>query len=721
MLSPFIPLANPNLSYLGSMNCDFTSPGKVMPVPKHAPITNSGELLHYPVAHAIVTKDTSGNPIVFFAANKTVYAIRNGARATDVTFADSIQDLCMIDNGSGTKLIMAVFGTGSTVNGNATRDMSVDVGGAAWTTNTGATMLTAFFIRRVGPHYYAVTGSASQGRCNLIEWKVAICPFDQTNKHLAESWSTAEPVGDPNWQINGIAAFKDRLCVGKPDGFYVRDLKEKSFLNMTDRIADFSSHGVNGKVTVSGENCVWYGVYEQGKVYRYDGHDLHDETPFREVEKPRDVILGRIEALVDRGDSGFAVLSCWSRFNDGKRSGALGVRVFKEDGGVITEITTNLVDGSLATGAAVGNLGQTTQDYIVVGSPYKLEAVGWRVTRLPNSAVQSLTAPQTLNGSGSWTSLGNIVEHSILGTSGVGFALTGFPASAGQSITGWDGIDAFHLAQTDTYNSISGLYWYRFATATATGYTATTELDEIFTIRARPGLPNSSLLTQSTNFTNRFRAGGMSYVLEFRREGGRIVWYPKYAIHTLGGAFCLALTSGPMAISNSGANLLIIARTSQWVCAEGPSSDPASASDPDLAIGSSTIAMPTLCARNMRLGDPRHLTHLKRVTANGAFLQPNTASSAGDRIGLIVQADEWKQFDFGAKTGIPASWDLDDDRFGEHSETHVWMPIQLDSSLVRPAAPYLSIGVIEHEDDDGEPYEALSRVQMGAFGAPEAV
>ena len=62
-VTKFFPLDNPGLSFLGSMSMDFSSPGKVLPVPNHAKITNSSDLLHYPTSHPIVTKDTDGNPI----------------------------------------------------------------------------------------------------------------------------------------------------------------------------------------------------------------------------------------------------------------------------------------------------------------------------------------------------------------------------------------------------------------------------------------------------------------------------------------------------------------------------------------------------------------------------------------------------------------------------------------------------------------------------------
>lgn len=170
----------------------------------------------------------------------------------------------------------------------------------------------------------------------------------------------------------------------------------------------------------------------------------------------------------------------------------------------------------------------------------------------------------------------------------------------------------------------------------------------------------------------------------------------------------MALTPGPMAISNSGANLLLFGRYSQWVCAESPSHDPSAARRPDLAIGSTTVAMPVLCVRNMRLGDPRRLTHLQAAMINGPFFQPT------DQIDLVLQADEWKQWEAKPSRGAPAHWDLDH-VFGDHAETHLWAAVKLDSAT-RSAAPYISIGILEHEDR-GEPYTSLA--QHAATPNPE--
>ena len=111
-----------------------------------------------------------------------------------------------------------------------------------------------------------------------------------------------------------------------------------------------------------------------------------------------------------------------------------------------------------------------------------------------------------------------------------------------------------------------------------------------------------------------------------------------------------------------------------------------------------------------QLGDPRRLTHLKTVMINGSFIQPT------DQIDLVVQADEWKQWEAKPSRGAPSYWDIDH-VFGDHIETHLWVALKLDPAS-RAAAPYISIGVIEHEDR-GEPYTSLA--QHAATPNPELV
>lgn len=720
------PFANADVAYPGSSNFDFTQAGKAIPCYDHAPLSGALNLLHYPSSMAIQTKDAGGNPIDFFAANKTVYTHQNGTITADHTFVDVVQDICMVDNGSGVSVLMAVFGDSipAVTNANATRNMTT----GAWTTNTNdGTKLTAFGLRNVGPNLYAVTGALGIGKCILGEWHTAICPPNSA-PITAANWSTGEPVGGPEWPITGMAPYRDRLCVGKGDGFYTRDVLEKSWMNRTDRIKNFTAHGVNGKVTVAGENCVWYGTADGG-LFRFDGFDMGDETPFRLLELPRDVKMGRVECLIDRGDAGIAVIKCFDEIMDGAHAAtAIGLRVFTEsNAGVITELTANVTDGSLATGGVMtgwGNPGAAGAWKLVFGSTIPLAFLGVRVTRLPNAAVQSFTAPKALNGAAAWTSLGNVIDGSILSVAGVSLALTGFPASAGESIIGWDALNSYTIAAPDTYNGIAGLYWYRVESATTAAMVGPTgaavQIDEVFVGHGRPALPNEDLLSATNNYSGMLRESRLTRVLEFRRERGAINWSEKYTLDMKGGGVTAAVwTTGPVgAISNSGPNLILLGRYTQKVIAEGRSRDPSTTRFARCVQVTTTDPAPMMRVALLRFGkaagpdDEDLLTQIRRIVVLGRYLQPV------DKIQCIIELDQRKVYNLGVKRGTAAIWELPSvDQLGPFTECDLWF-ILSDANQNDPVVPYFVRIVVEWETY-GQPWQQLP--QMLALPIPEAV
>lgn len=705
MITPLFPVADQLKSFPGSMNVDLSHPGRVSPAVDQNTLTGTADKLHYFSSQFIETQDADGNPIAFAAANKTVWKIQNGTISADTTFADVVQDIQMISQtvaGVESRVLMAVFGTGATVNGNATRNMTT----GAWTTNTGATMFTGFLLRSNSDQLGAATGTAGTGRASLVERKFAICPIG-SDVTLAASWSTGQAVwNDPTYQINGCAVFEERFCIGGPPGFFIRDQQEGRWKNMTNHVRP---HGVNGKLTVSGENCVWFGT--RTELWRFDGRDMWDETPFRDIEKPRDMPQGRVTLLVDNGDRGLAVLECWSRILEGKHAQDAGLRVFREDAGVIVELTANVLDSDMSTQGSMAGWGDTT-DYLVFGFPRPLESLGVRVllAASANTATQSFTAPQTLNGAGAWTSLGSIRDASILSTAGKSLQVTGFPASSGESVVGWDGIDGISKSGADTYNGItldrgvSGtvMYWYRVTKATAAAFTAsgTPGITEAFVVPARPGLLNTGLLGQSTNFTPRFRAGGITRILEFTRERGRIVWQDKYHVHSGGGIYCGGFTQSPMAGgSNAGPSFVWLGRFAQGYIMEGRERDATQQVNARLCQPTTTEPAPILSVYNLMLGNPNSLTQLQKVRARGVFVQEN------DAIQLIAQVDEWKQYDLGVKCGTHAEWDCS--KLGEFWRCHLFFVLK-DTTQFDPAAPYWSFFEAEHVDTGKPPYQAKS-------------
>ena len=165
---PLFPVRDQLRSFPGSCNVDLSHPGRIAPAFDHASLTGTADVLHYFGAPFVETTDANGNPIAFAFANLTVWKIQNGTISVDNTFTAGgvIQGLLMVDNGSGTRVLMATFGTGGPTGtaGNATRAM--DTG--TWTNNTGATKLTAYGIVASSDQIGAATGSTSTGRTALI-------------------------------------------------------------------------------------------------------------------------------------------------------------------------------------------------------------------------------------------------------------------------------------------------------------------------------------------------------------------------------------------------------------------------------------------------------------------------------------------------------------------------------------------------------------------------
>ena len=116
-VTPFFPFENQDIAYPLSMNVDLTQPGKVLPAFDMGELAGSGDMLHYP-SPGIVTKAPSGNPRTYFSCNRSVFYEEGGVRTTDQTFADAIQGMAIVDNGSGTPVMLVTVWTG-TVNGNA--------------------------------------------------------------------------------------------------------------------------------------------------------------------------------------------------------------------------------------------------------------------------------------------------------------------------------------------------------------------------------------------------------------------------------------------------------------------------------------------------------------------------------------------------------------------------------------------------------------------------
>lgn len=720
----FLPSTNPEQAYAGSINFDLSQPGKAIPGFDHAKLTNSLNLLG-PIMFTIVTTAPNGNPRVYFMADFTCYRIDGDVITADKVFTlqgGFAGDAAIVDDGAGGKVLLVVFGTDTGVDGNWRRDLSTDTN--PWTQATGATAMTARLLHPIGGVLYAATGTGASGTniartVNALLPERHVCILPQGNSPwLAANWSDIGIVGT-DWTISGMAEYDGRLVVASGDGCYVYDNQDSLFHNKLANVAEFIAHSLNGKLCVTGENCVWYGTND-GKLYRFDGIDMIDTTPFRSLIKGRDAVTGRYEALIDRGDRIVAVQAAYANVMNGPHAAFNGVRVWRQDNnGTITELTAGVTDGNLDTPVAANmggwNKGAVSGDaFLVFTSPFPLEALGVCVTRNPNLAVQSFTTPEGSDGLGGFISLGTIRDSSLLWTSpGISMAFTGFPPSEGVGLLGWTDIDAWQTVKKDTYNGVANVYVYRVRAATTTATTATTTIDEIYVVPGRPPLPGraTGVLTDANNFTGLYRSGRLSRIVEGVRRGGQYIWREKCAIDTGGTVSGLAWHPGPTgAVGNSGPGLLVLGRFSQWLIAESRTGDATQTPRPRLVVPSATTAAPTLRVElDFGSGDPRRQHQLYTIMLTGKFIQPE------DKIELDLQVDERETVYIGTSTGTPAVWDKLGEMVGRCSKAVAYFTFK-DNDQTDDAAPYLALGVYEYEDI-GLPYESE---QFPGFADPVA-
>ncbi len=615
--------------YPGSTNIQIED-GKFMPTFDNGAMAGSADILHYFLKEVIETTNAAGNPRQWAFGNKSAFYHEDGTRTTDTTFSDVVQGAAIVNDGSGATLLIVGFGTGKPDGANqGTYTKALPSG--AWTANTAADTSKATFwkIITVGPDAYAMTGGAASGtnlgRTLIGEYHIAKCSYN-ADPRLAASWVNIQPVGTPQWPIIDLAQLGDSFCVAKGDGLWYWNSRTLRFYNALSRV-QFLPHALNGKGMTAGENCVWYPMAD-GRLFSFDGTTTTEHTPWKDEIQPRDAYTSRASAIADCGDVVYVRSEPnYSVVAAPRANAALGMRVFTTTGAgaTITEITANVVDGVLTTGANVNGLGANATDRLTIGLLQPAEAFILRVTRLANTAVNNFVSPTCSNGATGWTTLGTIRDGSILSTAGVSLALTGYPPGASEAVLGWTQNNSYDISTLDTFNGIAGLYWYQFSFANTTGFGNAGNnptIDEIDVVPSRGGLPNTGLMA-TTNYTHRNNAGGIGHVYIGRRSGTTITWMDTYAIDDGGGVWAMAKTtarSGTM--TNGGQPLLLWGRYQQTIIAESITRDPSRTQYPKLVQVTAGKLPPMLAASKLVMGDPSYLTKLQNIFIEGQFIQP---------------------------------------------------------------------------------------------------
>lgn len=700
---------NGRTSYLGSMNIEIID-NKAVPAFDHGRISGELDFKHY-VGAGIEYKAPNGNPRHYIFVNKSAYRYEDGLLTLDGSFTDVVQGAVLCDNGAtpGVPIIVAFFGSSTTVNGHYWRDLTTDA--APWTIGSGATKTQAWSAVAVGSDLYLQTGKTSAGRTgasaiDVVEHLVAKVP-PGVSPLTATNVGAGEPVGiSADWTIVGMVPLRDSVVVARGDGFYVRNDVSKQW-DPIRPLMKLLAHGINGKGMAAGENGVWLPCND-GQVFFYDGFNAHLETPYHREATAKDAMRGRISAIADRGDRVVMHEECYFSVIPGPVAAALGVRFFTVIGGVEAEITSGVTDGSNVT-PVVANFngwGGSANDRLYVISPFPIEGITPLVSRNPNGNNNRFTAPAVSNGAGGFTSLGNIVDFTQLSVADRSLVLTGFPPAAAEPVLRWDAINAFDLATADAITlaaqAMSGVYIYRFSPLNTTAMSATTTVDEIGVIEARQGLPVADG-DATKDYTHLDRAGCLSRIHVGERVGAAgFRWCTTYVLDTHGGVQGLAWTTAKGgALTNGGYQLLVLGRERQFQIAEGARRDPTRQPYARTTQWTTTEAGPLLAVRNVifeegpgQTADPARPKVVKELLAHVNYLQPT------DVLRGFLELDNGRSaFEMKADSGSPVR--LVNERAGGARKLDVYLAIE-DSVQTDPRVPEIIEVWLEWEYGEGE-------------------
>lgn len=641
----FPPQPGDPTNFLGTVNVEITPEGAV-PAFDNGEVSGSVNPLHYFVQPGIETKDSSGNPALYCFASTKGYIYSNGALAVDVTFSDVVQGCMIFGAVSGsivTKRLIAFFGdsvTGSLVGGgHAWRNLGTasDGAGAGWTYHVGSTAVQAFLCRNYGPDAMLVTGSQGQGRTAIGEWnleKVVQGLYDGTTSNIG----AVEPVGSGDWPVIGLSPERLSFIAGTGAGAFKRNTVDK-FYEPLRPLQELLPHGLSCKAMAPTENGVAY-AQADGRVFEnIDGRD-YEITPLKGQGKPKDTQRGRVSFIAHRGDRIAIGYEIAQSYLAGPRAAALGIRVFKRKDGTWTEITSGITDGSLATPVSANmnawGTSSGSTDKLLVMSPVPLAGIIPRVTRNPNAAVNSFTAPKGSAAAAAETAgslsvnLGSVVDNTILKTAATSLVLTGMPPAAAEPLLGWDGVNPqVGAAATLTITGISGspfsnMYAYEWSALTSTGMTSSTTIDEMDFVLQRPGYGLSDAsgpFTQANDFSARHQSGMLTEIYFGEPVGlGQYRWSNPYTVFTRGGGVWMAAWTSAASgtLTNGGPVLFLGGRFGQWIIAEGETRDPRRTRYPRLCQWTTTEPGPTLAINDPVFRDEKANivpdTTAKRIT-----------------------------------------------------------------------------------------------------------
>ncbi len=713
-------------SYAGALNCDTRTPGKAIPAFDQV-VISSTDRLHHPIDYIDTTAPSNGHPRGYYGIARTMLRLDNGTETVDETFSSVIQSMVICDSSgaesiaAGTRVLLCGFGSAATPK-NAVRNLTTDT--TPWTSNTGAGDAQFWGIVRVSNgDLYAVTDA---GVAALTEWRVSRCPFGN-DPTLAASWGNGFEVGGPEWAITGMVPFGESVIVGKPDGLYAYSDLTKRFEPLLDLRA--SPDPYNGLRMQAVANGVLYPTADGGLFFT-DGVSVQEITPYKRVQRPRDVYTGRITSMRDTGQHVYAVQDCW--YNTTQR---YGLKVISYIAGVATDETAAVTNGNLTNGMTLTGYGGAANDRIFIGADVPIEAVHFRITTNENTAAAALsgrysnaTTGTALPFTSSFTAFTSIRDGTILDDAGESLKITGFPASASVAAISASDINTYDLMKSTELQfggSIGTLTKYWMALTISGTVTAATRVDEVEIVIGRPGLPLDDAagpFQAANDFTNRADAGGLSNILVFDRErtvGGE--WHPLYSVDTGGFVTAMGWHNGRIGqasgAQNLGKSLILVGRFKRVAIHESPTRDPSRTTQPILTQFTATepgATLPLTVGDGTYLDDGEienrhHLKQLKEFYVEGNHWE---AGSNADVIAIFCQIDENQQrHEVGRISGAPGTVTPSETFTGRKFKFWAALSDTLQTQEKAPELTYVDVE-FDYIKEDGEviPYPSAAAV-----------
>ena len=451
--------------------------------------------------------DSNSEPFIWFfggdvgGANALAASFKDGSGASElVAVAPFTSAVLFRHDGSDADAEMIYACNGSGAGGANIYQIPKAAGGLGTATNAGHG-IKADLLAVLGSDFWMAQGY------RVRKW------LNEADPGLAASWPVAIPVGTPAWDINALVTLGGSPFPMKGDGVfrYNPNPSTAEFQNITPSITPHVDNGKGG--FTDGRGRIYYPTVDQITVLTFGGQS--QQGPARLTHINRETPWGRITAGTADGEGVYVVTQPGQRRT---KAGGLGIKVFSDDGGVFTDITTNVTDGKYSTSGDVTLLTSGGADFIFIGSDQPF--LGAFIQMATQRSITAGGAGFTIEYS---TAAAWVDVSPSEGGHDSTKALLDDGLIVPMDASGTDLLNAGTPWAKQTVNS-SSKYWMRLTPpATLTG----AKIREISLVPYRPPL-DASLFPISA-----YAAGGcLPKVLAGRWVGENILWHDVWTLNT---------------------------------------------------------------------------------------------------------------------------------------------------------------------------------------------